>query len=579
MIYSISECCSEYENYTIKDLCKDHQTEDVRFYCEDCKVLICDDCITGEQKHSKCSKTKLKTYGDKNLHALREKTITVKETKLPKIKAALKLAKDVQQCYNKSVQEQKDLIRSRREIIRKHFDEIEDELMDNLRKYEIEANRIFDGFIRLNTDRQNFIEYVIRCVQQGEVDLTSDSVAAYHSQLTEIIQYNCSSEIVPKFEPLNFKISERYSTTKYYRRLFGHFENYRLDRHQDKEMLDMGSEKVDRNGNLVVISSCTQNTEEDEKASDFEENSTEPTNLKFNHVIVKRVLCEKDISYIIPKGNQFNAWLIGKDICEINLSTSEPILTQLISSVGEHPVTAARSKAHYLLVGLKNKGSLKKLQVNNGTINRRRKFYKLVSHSKIKPKYMISICTPALSSDTDIIACMVFCPKPESSEITTENHAIIRWTSLEKITKEICIPYLKVAIANPVSIAENSSGDICITCSPEQKSSWIVLLDKNGSPKMRYPPNESNQEAVSHSFIGAGFLSDGNITVMDRVRFRQYLISNRGEVLNIIHHKQKPCSFAVDYFDNIWIGFDDRTIQVIKYDASLCEDNQLQTKL
>ncbi|CAC5396579.1 TRIM56 [Mytilus coruscus] len=513
----MAECYSEYENYTLQDACRDHQTEDVRFYCEDCKVFICDDCIIGDRKHSKCSKTKLKTYGDKQLHALREKTITVKDAKLPKIKTALKLAKDVQQCYNES---------------------------------------------------------------QGEVDLTSDSVAAYHSQLTEIIQYNCSSEIVPKFEPLNFAISERYSTTKYYRRLFGHFENYRLDGHQDKGMLDVGSEKTDRNGNLVDISSCIQSTDEDEKASDFDENSTATdNNSKFNHVIVKRVLCEKDISYIIPKGNQFHAWLIGKDICEINLSTSEPILTQLISSVEEQPVTAARSKAHYLLVGLKNKGSLKKLQVNNGTINRRRKFYKLVTHSKIKPKYMITICTPTLSSNADIIACMVFCPKPESSEITTENHTIIRWTSSEKITKEICIPYFKVAIANPVSIAESSSGDICITCSPEQKSSWVVLLDKNGSPKMRYPSNESKQEAVSHSFIGAAFLSDGNITVMDRVRFRQHLINNRGELLNIIRHKQKPCSFAVDYFDNIWIGFDDRTVQVIKYDVSLYEDNQLLTKL
>ncbi|XP_052061121.1 uncharacterized protein LOC127701292 [Mytilus californianus] len=577
----MAECCSEYENYTLQDVCRDHQTEDVRFYCEDCKVFICDDCIIGDRKHSKCSKTKLKTYGDKQLHALREKTITVKDTKLPKIKTALKLAKDVQQCYNESVKEQMDLIRSRREIIRKHFDIIEDELTNILKKYEIEANKIFDGFIRLNTDRQTFIEHIIKCVQQGEVDLTSDSVAAYHSQLTEIIQYNCSSEIVPKFEPLNFAISERYSTTKYYRRLFGHFENYRLDGHQDKGMLDVGSEKTDRNGNLVDISSCIQSTDEDEKASDFDEHSTEPTNnnSKFNHVIVKRVLCEKDISYIIPKGNQFHAWLIGKDICEINLSTSEPILTQLISSVEEQPVTAARSKAHYLLVGLKNKGSLKKLQVNNGTINRRRKFYKLVTHSKIKPKYMITICTPALSSNADIIACMVFCPKPESSEITTENHTIIRWTSSEKITKEICIPYFKVAIANPVSIAESSSGDICITCSPEQKSSWVVLLDKNGAPKMRYPSNESKQEAVSHSFIGAAFLSDGNITVMDRVRFRQHLINNRGELLNIIRHKQKPCSFAVDYFDNIWIGFDDRTVQVIKYDVSLYEDNQLLTKL
>jgi hypothetical protein len=90
--------------------CEQHETEEVRFYCEDCKVMICDDCIVGGHRQHKT--IKLKEFGVKCRESFTKATATAEVTKIPKLQKYINQAKDKQNNYSSSINKEIESIKS-----------------------------------------------------------------------------------------------------------------------------------------------------------------------------------------------------------------------------------------------------------------------------------------------------------------------------------------------------------------------------------------------------------------------------------------------------------------------------------
>ncbi|CAG2200125.1 unnamed protein product [Mytilus edulis] len=119
-------------------ICKKHETEEVRFYCEECKELICDDCVVGD--HSVCLKTKIGEYEQRQKRSLQETTKSASETGVPNINRILERITIAKQSFNCSVDKEVESISSKTEIIIKIFNELKEELVktfEDLKRYEL----------------------------------------------------------------------------------------------------------------------------------------------------------------------------------------------------------------------------------------------------------------------------------------------------------------------------------------------------------------------------------------------------------------------------------------------------------
>ncbi|XP_052063356.1 uncharacterized protein LOC127703018 [Mytilus californianus] len=297
-------------------------------------------------------------------------------------------------------------------------------------------------------------------------------------------------------------------------------------------------------------------------------------NKDLNYKMIKSFKCENTVTLIVPKTNVYEAWVIGVDISEVNLKQSVPQFTTLLPRIDGEPFTAGKSQKHGLVIGLKNRRTIKLLQAVTGTLRRTSNVCKLVPHINAHAQHLSAICTVSMQEKDKDIAVLLRDYQLTGSK---EKGAVIRWYSGKKLKTNDLKICNNVEIENPVYMDECMNGNICITRAPDEKSSWIQLIDKHGNHKIRYPPKDekSLDKNVVYSFIGAGFLRDGRITILDRVSFRQHLLDDNGKLITIDHYQNQPSSFAVDIYDNIWIGFDDGTVQVMEYKDGWYEDIEI----
>ncbi|XP_052063354.1 uncharacterized protein LOC127703017 [Mytilus californianus] len=584
--------------------CKKHETEEVRFFCEECKELICDDCVVGD--HSICIKTKISEYGQRQKRALQETTETASEIEVPKINRILEQVKNAKQSFNSSVDKEIASVCSKTENIIKIFNEIKVELIKSFEDACKTANDTFDKITQEHTQRKDNIQETVDEIEQKGSNLSTTDIAIYDSKLNELLNDNQFVETSLKIEIPKHCFHKEYEIKENLRHILGildygeydlpspietlsNTDVYKLPSKRENDKEDLTIENSSRKNIEIQRSDSFQTTSSnvadgkviysEEKGSDFY--GLIPKRKKFEVIISFKH--KQKVFHIIPKKECRNAWLIGSGISDLNLNTESPTCALRISSLDGNVLTACRSNAHGLLIGMENKKTLRNLQVSSSIFSKA-KNYKLISYiyvdsnnlAKVStasrmddPNNVAAICTSSIKG-SDIVICLRDDPMSESKFFSpTCEKFVIEWYSTEKQkTKDIVISSDDIEIRNPIHICENRiDGDICITCSPKNLSSWILLLDKNGKYKMRYPSKNqtANKETETNSFIVSGFLNDGTITILDRTKRCQHLIDRGGKNLQIDLYHDQPICLAVDMYDNLWVGFDNEHIRVINY--------------
>lgn len=587
-------------------ICKKHETEEVRFYCEECKELICDDCVVGD--HSVCLKTKIGEYEQRQKRSLQETTKSASEAGVPNINRILERITIAKQSFNCSVDKEVESISSKTEIIIKIFNELKEELVKTFEDARQTANARYDTFTQEHTQRKDNIQEIVDEIEKKGSNISTSDIAIYDSKLNELLNENQFEETCLKIEIPKHRFHKEYEIKENLRHILGildygeydlpspietlsNTDVYKLPSKRENDKEDLAIEnptrkyiELQRSDSLQKVSSNVDNRKviySDERGSDFY--SSVPKGKKFEVIVSFKH--KQKVFHIVPKKECRNAWLIGSGISDLNLNIESPTCAVRISSTDGNVLTACRSNAHGLLLGMENRKTLRNLQVSSSIFSKA-KNYKLNSYINVDSKNIASACASTSSSvsipnnvvaictssikGSDIIICLRDDPMSESKFFSpTSEIFVIEWFSIDKQkTKDIVISSDDIEISNPVHICENrNDGDICITCSPKNLSSWILLLDKNGKYKMRYPSKNqiTSKETETNSFIASGFLNDGTITILDRAKRCQHLIDRGGKVLQIDMYHEQPICMAVDMYDNLWVGFDNEIMQLINY--------------
>ncbi|XP_063442367.1 uncharacterized protein LOC134722678 [Mytilus trossulus] len=566
--------------------CAEHTLQEIRFHCDACNVFVCDDCVSGEGKHTTCKKSKLNDHNNKQV--LIESIAEITEKDIPRLTETMQVVTTIKGSFNESVDETITKIRSKTRKIKTIFHELQEEAIRQIDQSRHQANVKFEECYNYHHIRCSNLQQITRKVQQQNSNIQPSDVVKLNSELQKMANNENNSENIPNIEPPSFEIEEKYLTKEFYQDFFQCKKAKAVDK---TSSLTNKEEKREQNpsSNDKKLEASAKETNPDryknEQKTDmnYDESSSDiyvskspdngdrklgvsaDHNKDLKYKMIKMAKCENTCICIVPKTNIYEAWVIGVDVNEVNLNESKPIVTTLLSRIDGEPFSAGHSQKHGLLIGRKkNRKTIKLLKTVAGTL-RKSGACTLVSHIKLRSEHLAAICTVSSPEKDRDIAVLT-----ESNE----RGAVIRWYSDKKIkTNELNISN-NIKIENPVFIDESVNGNICITCDPNDKSSWIQLLDKHGNHKMRYPPKDekTGKEKSAYSFIGAGFLRDGRITVLDRVCFRQHLLDQNGNFIKIDQYQNQPSSFAVDIHDNIWIGFYDGTVQVMEYDDGTYEE-------
>ncbi|CAG2208234.1 unnamed protein product [Mytilus edulis] len=200
--------------------CFQHSSEEIRFFCEECHVFVCDDCVSGQGKHIRCKKIKLREYGNKNKNCLIGSVEEITSKKLPHIKRTLELAKNVKGSFNKSMDENIADVRSKTQMIKAIIDELQKENIRALEESRLKGNMKFDEFINYHQKRYSELTHITEEIQQQKSDILPSDVVKYDFELKKNLNIEHDSETIPKLEPSCFEIAQQYLEKEFYQDIF-----------------------------------------------------------------------------------------------------------------------------------------------------------------------------------------------------------------------------------------------------------------------------------------------------------------------------------------------------------------------
>lgn len=535
--------------------CEQHDTEEVRFYCEDCKVMICDDCIVGGHRNHKS--VKLKEFGVKCRESLTKATAEAEDTKIPKLQKYINQAKDRQNNFSSSINKEIEHIKSKRGLLNTILDELQQELVDILQKENGESKQQYDRFINAQELKENKIKEIVQHIKLKGTDISDTEVAKYNVRLDDLLVHDPYSDTVPNLVPPRYLFNEEFVSKEKLQHFIGYIESDTYatvgSKHIPETTLKVNSENIGDN-DAKTERGCSTDTPPTQIYTDLISNRdliTFQTIVSFN--------IDNNISFIVPKDDEgLNAWIIEKHVTEVECSGIKVKPKLLIKHMDQQIVSACTNKDKKLLVGFPNKPHLTQLQMTTHKLTRN-KSYRLMSSFNITlgKNSLACVCRSRVCAEEHIL-----CLQDES---IPENY-ILRWYSNGKPTdRELSLSALKIHVNSPVQICQNLDGQICIVCRPANTTSWVVVIDKNGNQIFRFTDHEIKGKANGVYFVGAGFLNDNTITISDSVNCEQILITQDGQCIQRDKYDMEPVCCSVDCSDNVWVGFKDGAVKVINY--------------
>lgn len=534
-------------------ICPEHPSEKARFYCEDDHVMICDDCIVGS--HCGHKKIKLKDYLSNKRQHLKQNAKDSRDNNLPNIQDALEKALKGKTDFNNSVDKQLERVKLRREMAKKAFDELQDELVQDFESARNAANDEFDRFSARQQSRINLIQETIQIVESRSLDMLDTEVVSYDEKLSSRMTDDPYLDVPPTIQPPRYQCQDDSVQKGKLQTILGYMESGTYAEVAAVDFQRRNNVDQDRNGET-----------EEENGSDSCPESIAVED-KRDFLAVKTFKRTDKVYHIIPK-QSLQAWLIHSDIEEVDCS-SGMVKTKIIKTIEERPQCATRNNANELIIGMSNKKSLKQLKYSGSfgfNFFARNRNYTLGTYKNTAPLQAVCLCTcKSASINGDITVCLV--EKPASDQNPVKNPIIRRYANDKtQLESDLVLSEDKVDIEAPAYLSENTKGDLCIVSCPEGKASWITITDEKGIMKFKYPKTDLKvANRIDYDFIGAGFLSDGTITVLDRIGFRQHLIDKEGMLLQIDTHENLPACLAIAPNDHVWIGFDDGHVKVFTY--------------
>ena len=528
--------------------CEQHETEEVRFYCEDCKVMICDDCIVGGHRQHKT--IKLKEFGVKCRESFTKATATAEVTKIPKLQKYINQAKDKQNNYSSSINKEIERIKSKRGLLNTILDELQQELIDTLQKEDGESKQQYDRFINNQELKEKKIKEIVQHIKLKGTDISDTEVAKYNITLKELLVHDPYSDIVPNLVPPHYLFHEEFVSKEKLQHFIGYIES--------DTYATVGSEHIPEialkeNGENIGDNDAKTDTPPTQLYTDLMSNRK----LTFQTIVSFNI--DNSISFIVPKEEEgLNAWIIEKHVTEVECSGTKVNPKLIIKHMDQQIVSACTNKDKELLVGFPNKPNLKQLHLTTNKLTRN-KTYRLVSSFNITlgKNNLACVCRSRVCVEEHIL-----CLQDES---IPENY-ILRWYSNGKPTdKELSLSSSKIDVNRPVQICQNVDGHICIVCRPENTTSWVVVIDKDGNKILCFPDHEIKGKANGVYFVGAGFLEDNTITISDSANCEQIRITQDGQCIQRDKYDIQPVCCSVDCSYNVWIGFKDGTVKVINY--------------
>ncbi|CAC5414972.1 unnamed protein product [Mytilus coruscus] len=437
-------------------------------------------------------------------------------------------------------------------MVKKMFDELQDDLIQNFESTRNAANEEFDNFSTRQQSRINFIQETTNIVESRISDMLDTEVVSYDEKLSSSLKDDPDWDVVLQMQPPRHQCQDELVQKGKLQSIIGYMQSGTCAEADEPAILRRKSADQDRNAET-----------EEENGSD-----SCPLSIimeKRDFLAVKTFTRNAKVAHIVPK-QSLQAWLIHSDIEELDCS-SGMVKTKIIKSIEEEPQCAARNNANELIIGMWNKKSLRQLKCG-GQFNffNRNKNYTLGNYVTTAPLLVVCLCTcRSASVNGDITVCLV--EKPASDQDPVKNPIIRRYANDKtQPVSDLVLSEDKIDIEAPAYISENTNGDLCVVSCPEGKSSWITISDESGTMKFRYPAVDlKDTNRVANEFIGAGFLSDGSITVLDRIGFRQHLLDKEGVLLQKDTHESLPACLAIAPNDHVWIGFEDGQVKIFTY--------------
>ncbi|CAC5400738.1 unnamed protein product [Mytilus coruscus] len=529
--------------------CEQHEHEEVRFFCQDCKLLVCDDCITGPHKSHKFMK--LKEFGTKCRNSLLKAITEAEDSKIPHIKESISKASDVQTILNTSVSEQVQIIRTKRQMINDTFDELQNELIENLNSEEKIADNEYKRFIKTQEKRIVDIQTILETCKTKSNDIPDTDIAKYHVTLKKLLEHDPYTDTIPNLQVPVYQFNEEFATKSKLRHIMGYTEAGIYEMLQPIKSQETASVKSEDSEIMAP-----QNEEFEEKE---EEHISYVNAIKWNKEELQLVVSftsGKDIVWIVPQELELCAWLIARDVNEIDCRGAK-ITLKTLKNLDQVPITASVNTKNSLVIGFSNKKSLKQLNCSTSAVTRKTSF-SLSSSINIGELGLCCICKSATSGD-ELMICLF-----DKSAGERGRYVVRRHTSGKSVARELSLYPDKVEITNPVQISENKDGLLCIVCRPE-KESWVLVVDKNGNQRFRFPSVSYPSESEDYDIVGAGFLNRSLVTITSRSKREQYLVNIDGQCIQKDTLGNNPICCTVSGQDNVWVGFDGGEIYIFKY--------------
>ncbi|XP_076117092.1 uncharacterized protein LOC143084913 [Mytilus galloprovincialis] len=529
--------------------CEQHEHEEVRFFCQDCKLLVCDDCITGPHKSHKFMK--LKEFGTKCRNSLLKAITDAEDSKIPQIKESISKASDVQTILKSSVSEQVELIRTKRQMIDDTFDELQNELIENLNSEEKIAENEYKRFIRTQEKRIVDIQTILETCQTNSNDIPDTDIAKYHVILKKLLEHDPYTDTIPNLQVPIYQFNEEFATKSKLRHIMGHTEAGIYEMLQPIKSQETASVKSEDSGIMAPQNETLKINEED--------NISYVNAIKWNREELQLVVSfasGKDVVWIIPQEIELCAWLIAREVNDLDCRGAN-ITLKTLKNLDQVPITASVNTKNSLVIGFANKKSLKQLTCSTSAVTRKTSF-SLSSSINIGELSLCCICKAGTSED-ELIVCLF-----DKSAGDRGRYVIRRHSSGKSVARELSLYTDKVDITNPVQISENKDGLFCIICRPA-KESWVLVVDKNGNQRFRFPSVLNPGETEDYDIAGAGFLNRSLLTITSRSKREQYLVNIDGQCIQKDKLRNTPVCCTVSSQDYVWIGFDGGEIAIFKY--------------
>lgn len=524
--------------------CEQHESEEVRFYCKDCKSLICDDCIVGSHKNHTTMKSK--EYGRSRRDQILKYPSVAGNTTIPKIQKIISEASESKSKYSDTIMDETESIKSKRKLIDTILDVLQTELIDTLNKADQETRQVYDIFIKNQEFKVDKIRQLVDEIKSKGNDIPDTEIAKYDVALENLVKIDPYKDTMPSPKPPQYIFAEENVKKEKLQKFIGCIEHVESSQYEELPLDLPPRAPVKPKPNLHEDYRGYLKPKTLPLADSYDEMKR-----KQEFKVLRSFETKNKISHIVPKGQGLEAWVILEDsVSEVDCTGQEIILTP-VKTLDQTPISPCTNKNNELLIGFQNKSSIKQLQV---TQKSKRKSYSFNTGINISSGKSILVCfCTSTTTDDEQIACF-------KDKAATESY-ILRWYLKGKPKKQEIYLTSDIELENPTQICQNPEGEIFILCRPEGKQSWIIILNKSYEKKLKYPSKTSDKDI---DFVGFGLIKN-HVTISDRGNSEQLFIDLNGLVIQRDKHDIPPVCCAVDRSSNVWVGFDDGRVKVINY--------------